>query len=101
MTVIDWYLNLLDEYGLTVVLTVQALAVVALWCVAGIALFAVDEYRLRRAEQRAMAALEAEDAAWEACDIERGLTAAEAYANDPQTRAVWQHLPAPKEGGNA
>jgi hypothetical protein len=96
-----WYVVQLDEYGLTTVLAVQAFAVVALCCVAGVVLDTVGEYRLRRAETEAIAELEAEDAAWEALDIERGLDAAVAYANNPTVRAAWNHLPAPKEGGNA
>jgi Tfp pilus assembly protein PilE len=91
VSVIDWYLAQLDEYGLTVVLAVQALAIVAVLCVAGVALHLIEGYRHRHAEAKAAAGLEASD-------IERGLAAAEAYANDPQTRAVWQHMPAPKGG---
>jgi hypothetical protein len=96
-----WYLNLLDEYGLTTILAVQAAALIALGCVAGVVLDTVAEYRLRRAEERAMADLGAEDAAWEALDIERGLAAALEYANNPAVRAAWAHLPAPKGGGIA
>ena len=95
-----WYLNLLDEHGLTAVLAVQAAALIALGCVAGVVLHTVEEYRLRRAEERAMAELEAEDA-WESLDIERGLAAALEYANNPRVRAAWNQMPAPKEGGNA
>ncbi len=96
-----WYLAPLDEYGLTRVLAFQAAAFIAVGCVAGIVLHTVEEYRHRRAETRAMAALDAEETAWETADTARGLAAAEAYANNPQVRAAWQHMPAPKEDGNA
>lgn len=101
MTVIDWYFAQVDEHGLAAVLGVLAVIYVAGWCLLGITLFAVDGHRTRRAETKAIAALEREETAWEAADIARGLTTVENYANDPKVRATWAHMPAPKERGNA
>lgn len=101
MTVIDWVLTQVDAYGLAAVIGVLAVVFVAAWCLLGITLHAVEEYRLRRVETRAIVDLEREETAWEAADIKRGVAAAENYANHPHIRAAWNQLPAPKERGNA
>jgi len=101
VTAVDLFADLVAEHGLTAVMAVLAVGCVAVWCLLGVVLFALKEYRIRRAERKALADLKAEEAAWETFDIERGLAAAVAYANDPDIRAVWAHLPAPKGGGNA
>ena len=101
MTVTDSFFAQVDAHGLTTVIGVLAVACTAVWCLLGIALHTADEYRTRRAERQAIADLNAEEAAWEAADIARGLAVAENYANHPHVRATWAHMPAPKEGGPA
>jgi hypothetical protein len=84
----------------SVVIGVLAAAVVAVLCLLGIALYAAKEHRIRRAETKAIADLKTA-AAWETFDAHRGIRIAENYANNPDIRARWAHLPAPKGGGNA
>lgn len=80
----DWYVGQLAEHGLTVFLGVQAVILVALWCTTGIALFALEQHRIHRAEQ---------------ARTQYGIRIAENYANNPAVRAAWEQEPAPKENG--
>ena len=98
MSVVDLFTSLVAEHGLTAVIGVLAVGCVAVWCLLGIALYAAKEHRIRRAETKAIADLKTA-AAWETFDAHRGIRIAENYANDPDIRATWQHLPAPKGGG--
>jgi hypothetical protein len=82
----DWYVNQLAEHGLTVFIGVQACILLALWCTAGIALFAHKQRQARRTAER---------------QAQYGIRVAENYANNPAVRAAWEHEPAPKENGHA
>lgn len=101
MTAVDLFTDLVAEHGLTAVMTVLAVGCAAVWCLLGVVLYTLEEHRIRRAEAEALADLNAEKAAWEAFDAHRRIRIAENYANNPDIRARWQHLPAPKGGGNA
>lgn len=100
MTAVDLFTDLVAEHGLTAVMAVLAVGCGAVWCLLGVVLYTAREYRIRRAERKAIADLKTA-AAWETFDAHRGIRIAENYANDPDIRARWQHLPAPKGGGNA
>jgi hypothetical protein len=48
--VADWYLNQIIEHGPLTVLALTAMAFVALWCTAGIALFVYEQHLDRRSK---------------------------------------------------
>jgi hypothetical protein len=94
------FTDLVAEHGLTAVMGVLAVGCVAVWCLLGVVVHTLEEHRIRRAEANAIADLKT-SAAWETFDAHRGIRIAENYANNPDIRARWAHLPAPKGGGNA
>lgn len=100
MTAVNLFTDLVAEHGLTAVMAVLTVGCVAVWCLLGVILHVVGEHRIRRAEAKAIADLKTA-AAWETFDAHRGIRIAENYANNPDIRATWAHLPAPKGGGNA
>ena len=100
MSVVDLFTDLVAEHGLTAVMGVLAVGCVAVWCLLGVVVFALKEHRLRRAEAKAITDLKTA-AGWETFDAHRGIRIAENYANNQDIRDRWQHLPAPKGGGNA